>query len=157
MTRSRVFPLVAIALAIPAFVSGCSSTSKNSTVASTTTTSSTAAAAKATGPIAIKMTDMAIAPANSAAAAGDVTFDVTNDGKQMHEIVVIKTDKMAADLGPADAEGQVSETGSQGETGDMEAGASKTLTLKLDKGHYALICNIPGHYAAGMYADLTVS
>lgn len=39
--------------------------------------------------------------------------------------------------------------------GDMEAGASKTLTL--DKGHYALICNIPDHYAAGMFADLTVS
>lgn len=41
--------------------------------------------------------------------------------------------------------------------GDMEAGASKTLTLKLDKGRYALICNIPGHYAAGMFADFTVS
>jgi len=103
------------------------------------------------------MTDMAIAPADSTAAAGDVTFDITNDGKQVHEIVVIKTDKKAADLGPADAEGKVSETGSQGETGDVEAGTSKTLTLKLDKGHYALICNIPGHYAAGMYADLTVS
>ena len=157
MTRSKIIPLVAVALAVPAFVAGCSSTSKNSTVASPTTTSSSAAAAKTAGPIAIKMTDMAIAPADSTAAAGDVTFDITNDGKQVHEIVVIKTDKKAADLGPADAEGKVSETGSQGETGDMEAGTSKTLTLKLDKGHYALICNIPGHYAAGMYADLTVS
>ena len=157
MTRSKIIPLVAIALAVPAFVAGCSSTSNNSTVASPTTTSSTAPAAKTASPIAIKMTDMAIAPADSTAAAGEVTFDITNAGKQVHEIVVIKTDKMAADLGPADAEGKVSETGSQGETGDMEAGASKTLTLKLDKGHYALICNIAGHYAAGMYADLTVS
>jgi uncharacterized cupredoxin-like copper-binding protein len=115
------------------------------------------AAATTAGPIAITLTDMAIAPANSTAVAGDVTFDVTNSGKEVHEVVVIKTDKKAADLGPADAEGKVSENGSQGETGDIEAGASKTLTLKLAKGHYALICNISGHYAAGMYSDLTVS
>ncbi|MEA2312683.1 MAG: hypothetical protein QOE28_2651, partial [Solirubrobacteraceae bacterium] len=35
-------------------------------------------------------------------------------------------------------------------------GAAKALTLNLKPGHYALICNLPGHYTAGMYADLTV-
>ena len=39
---------------------------------------------------------------------------------------------------------------------DLAAGATKTLTLNLKPGHYALICNIAGHYMAGMYADLTV-
>jgi uncharacterized cupredoxin-like copper-binding protein len=157
MTWSRIIPLAAIALAIPAFVAGCGSTSNNSTVASPTTTVSTMTEAKTASPIAITLSDMAITPADVNAAAGEVTFDVTNNGKMAHEVVVIKTDKKAADLGPADAEGKVSETGSQGETGDIEAGASKTLTLTLPKGHYALICNISGHYAAGMYADLTVS
>ena len=37
-------------------------------------------------------------------------------------------------------------------------GANKTkrLTLNLRAGHYALICNIPGHYKARMRADFTV-
>ena len=157
MTRRMTIALAAIALAVPAVATGCSTSAKNSPAASPTTTSTSMAAATTAGPITITLTDMAIAPANSTAVAGDVTFDVTNSGKEVHEVVVIKTDKKAADLGPADAEGKVSETGSQGETGDIEAGASKTLTLKLAKGHYALICNISGHYAAGMYSDLTVS
>jgi uncharacterized cupredoxin-like copper-binding protein len=31
------------------------------------------------------------------------------------------------------------------------------LVLNLRKGHYAVICNDPGHYMAGMHRDLTVS
>ncbi len=27
---------------------------------------------------------------------------------------------------------------------------------RLKKGHYALICNLPGHYQGGMHADFTV-
>ena len=157
MTRRMTIALAAIALAAPALATGCSTSAKNSPAASPTTTSTSMAAATTAGPIAITLTDMAISPADASAAAGDVTFDVTNSGKQVHEVVVIKTDKKASDLGPADSEGKVSEAGSQGETGDIEAGASKTLTLTLAKGHYALICNIAGHYAAGMYSDLTVS
>lgn len=30
-------------------------------------------------------------------------------------------------------------------------------TLDLPAGRYELICNLPGHYAAGMYTELTVS
>ena len=48
------------------------------------------------------------------------------------------------------------ETGNVGETGDLAAGASKSLTLSLPAGHYALICNLPGHYKAGQHTDFTV-
>ena len=48
------------------------------------------------------------------------------------------------------------ESGNVGETGDLKAGASKKLTLNLKPGHYALICNLPGHYKAGQYTDFTV-
>ena len=34
--------------------------------------------------------------------------------------------------------------------------ATETVTLPLKAGHYALICNLPGHYAAGQHADFTV-
>jgi uncharacterized cupredoxin-like copper-binding protein len=27
------------------------------------------------------------------------------------------------------------------------------LTIDLPQGHYAVVCNLPGHYAAGMHQD----
>ncbi len=39
---------------------------------------------------------------------------------------------------------------------DLPVGESKTLELDLEAGKYALVCNLPGHYAAGMFADFTV-
>ncbi len=35
-------------------------------------------------------------------------------------------------------------------------GAASWVTLHLDAGRYELICNLPGHYAAGMFTELDV-
>ena len=43
-----------------------------------------------------------------------------------------------------------------GEIGDAQPGAAKALRLRLTPGHYALICNLSGHYMAGQHADFTV-
>jgi uncharacterized cupredoxin-like copper-binding protein len=121
-------------------------------------------AAAVTGPVAASLGDgpggppnagsMWIALSRSATAAdGKVAFNVKNVGQIVHEFVVIKTDKRANGLGTGQ---RVPEDGNVGETGDVQAGASKSLSLKLKPGHYALICNIPGHYAAGMHADFIV-
>lgn len=90
---------------------------------------------------------------SSTVAQGKVTFDVKNVGRLLHEFVIIKTDKPANGLGTGP---RVPESGNVGETGDVEAGAGKTLSVKLKPGHYALICNIPNHYSAGMHTDFTV-
>jgi uncharacterized cupredoxin-like copper-binding protein len=90
---------------------------------------------------------------SSTVAQGKVKFNVKNVGRLVHEFVVIKTDKPANGLGTGS---RVPEGGNVGETGDVQAGAGKTLSLKLKPGHYALICNIPNHYAAGMHTDFTV-
>lgn len=82
-----------------------------------------------------------------------VTFQVRNVGQLPHEFVVIKTDKSANALGTGQ---RVPEDGNVGETGDVQTGASKTLKISLKPGHYALICNLPGHYSAGMHTDFTV-
>lgn len=42
------------------------------------------------------------------------------------------------------------------ETDELEAGAAGDVTLKLAPGHYALICNLPGHSLGGMHADFDV-
>ena len=84
-----------------------------------------------------------------------ITLAVAAAYQVMHEMVVIKTDTKAGDL-PTNSAGEASEDGSIGEVADLAAGQSKSLTLDMKPGHYALICNLPGHYAAGMYADFTV-
>ena len=65
-----------------------------------------------------------------------------------------------------DCDGQVDEAGSVGEASQacgagagagIEPGAVGWVTLTLQPGSYELICNQPGHYAAGMYSRLTVS
>ena len=39
----------------------------------------------------------------------------------------------------------------------MEPGAVMMLTLDLAPGHYAVVCNLPGHYAMGMHQDFFVT
>jgi uncharacterized cupredoxin-like copper-binding protein len=84
-----------------------------------------------------------------------VTFVVKNSGEFKHELVVIKTSRRASKLPVSGKE--ASEKGAVGEVEDVAAGKSKKLTLNLKKGHYVLICNVPGHYKSGMHADFTVS
>lgn len=95
--------------------------------------------------------------------AGPVTFTVVNEGVKTHEFVVLKTDTQAADFPIVSFEGEKDRIDEDadgenvGETGDMEAGTTKTLTIDLAPGHYALVCNLPGHYRMGMFADFQVT
>jgi uncharacterized cupredoxin-like copper-binding protein len=97
--------------------------------------------------------EYAMTPQPTEISAGTVTFEVKNEGTLVHEMVVIKTDKGAANLG---TDGEADESGAVDEVADLPAGESKTLELDLTAGTYALVCNLPGHYEQGMYADFTV-
>jgi uncharacterized cupredoxin-like copper-binding protein len=103
----------------------------------------------------INLTEMSITPGTVRVSAGKVTFSVKNAGKITHELVVIRTAKAASNLSVSS--GRASEAGHVGETGDMAAGASKKLSLTLTRGHYVLLCNVAGHYQAGMRGTLVVS
>jgi uncharacterized cupredoxin-like copper-binding protein len=167
MTRRTPTILLAAGATSLVLMTGCGSndskdtTSTPAAAAATTTTAATTAdptakaatAAPATGPVKVALNEWKVVPDATVHKAGKVTFDVTNDGKSPHEMVVIKTDKGAGDLGSG---ARVSEAGSAGEAGDIAPGKAKSVTLDLKPGHYALICNIAGHYTAGMYADFTV-
>jgi uncharacterized cupredoxin-like copper-binding protein len=112
-----------------------------------------AAAAAPAHASAVTLSEFNVAPKPTAVASGAVTFNVSNAGKVEHEFVVLKTSKPASDLLKG---GRADEAGNVGEIGSVKPGQTKALKLKLAAGHYALICNLPGHYAAGQYADLTV-
>jgi len=99
--------------------------------------------------------------------AGTVSLRVVNHGALTHELVVLPLPAgQAIGTRPISADGQVDETGSLGEAsrscgageGDgISAGATGWVTLSLQPGRYELLCNLPGHYAAGMYAQLDVT
>ena len=117
------------------------------------TAAAPAAAAPAAHASAVTLSEFNVAPKPAAVAGGAVTFNVSNAGKVEHEFVVLKTSKPASDLLKG---GRADEAGNVGEIGSVKPGQTKALKLNLAAGHYALICNLPGHYAAGQYADLTV-
>jgi uncharacterized cupredoxin-like copper-binding protein len=94
---------------------------------------------------------------------GPVSFIVTNEGTETHEFVVLQTDTPAADFPIVSFEGEKDRIDEDakgvtnvGETGDMDVGTTMMMTLDLKDGHYAVVCNLPGHYRKGMHQDFWV-
>ena len=97
----------------------------------------------------------ALEPSVTSVPAGKTTFNAINDGMMVHELVILQTDKTIQQLTKPD--GRADEATNIKETGDIEAGKSKSITVNLKPGHYWLICNIPGHFAGGMYKEFIVT
>ena len=100
-------------------------------------------------------------PSTNSAKAGQITLEVVNQGRAAHEVVVLRAD-LAVDALLVEANGaKVNESalGQQivGEVEDIGSGQTKSVTLNLSSGRYVLICNLPGHYKAGMVSELTVT
>lgn len=92
--------------------------------------------------------------------AGNVTFDVTNLSRSLvHEMIVVAVENPNAPLPYDYNAGQIpkNQVKMLGETEEMQPNAEKTITIDLKPGAYLLICNVPGHYAAGMWTPLTVT
>ncbi|MFE1749663.1 sulfocyanin-like copper-binding protein [Streptomyces anandii] len=98
--------------------------------------------------------------------AGQVTVRVVNAGTLTHEVIVLPLPAgRAAGERAIGSDGRVSEAGSLGEASrtcgsgageGIASGAASWTTVTLRPGRYELLCNVPGHYAAGMYAELDV-
>lgn len=103
--------------------------------------------------VAVQVDEFSVFPGTQGAPKGKVRFVVTNIGTVEHEFVVIKTAKPAGNLLKGK---EADETGAVGEIDGVPAGQARTLNLVLRPGHYALICNLPGHYKTGQFADFYV-
>jgi uncharacterized cupredoxin-like copper-binding protein len=112
----------------------------------------------------VTLQEFSVLPDSATAPAGEVTFHVTNDGpEEVHEFVIFKTD-LASDALPTAEDGSVDEAGEGveliDEIEDLPVGESQDVTVTLDAGSYALICNIVEsgevHYAVGMRTGFTV-
>ena len=129
--------------------------------------SAPAAGSPAAGAVAVTLQEWAVLPAATSAAAGDVTFQVSNTGPEdVHEFVVLKTDLDAGAL-PTDDTGAVVEAGEGievvDEIEDIPVGESQDVTVSLEAGKYVLLCNIysedeqEAHYELGMRTNFTVN
>jgi uncharacterized cupredoxin-like copper-binding protein len=92
--------------------------------------------------------------------AGNYVFVDHNHGPSSHELVMWKTDLGATQL-PRGADGRVNEDSPKLDSvldsgSSLNPGEVRLLTTSLDPGHYVMVCNLPGHYNAGMRVDITV-
>ena len=103
---------------------------------------------------------MSIRADKTSAKEGPVTFNVTNWSRSVvHEMLVVAVDSPDAPL-PYDFSKQIipeDQVKALGETNELQPNASKSIELTLAPGNYLLVCNVPGHYAAGMVLAFTIA
>jgi uncharacterized cupredoxin-like copper-binding protein len=108
----------------------------------------------------VTVTDYAIS-APSSMPAGKYEVVLVNRGRIPHELVMWNTKLPAAAL-PRSKDGSVDEESSALDSvldsgSSLQPGETRVLFADLTAtGHYALVCNLPGHYRLGMHVDLTV-
>jgi uncharacterized cupredoxin-like copper-binding protein len=123
---------------------GAGETATQATTQATTAATSTAAtttAPAATSPsqgttVAVAESEFKIVLPSTNLKAGKITFDAKNVGKIPHDLAV---------------------KGTSDKTPLIPPGGSAKLTVTLKPGTYELYCTVPGHEAAGMKVNVTVS
>lgn len=103
----------------------------------------------------------------STISGGQTSIVVTNLGWRTHELVIMPLpDGQSAGQRVPGSDGKIDETGSVAEAsnncgagvGDgVRAGAVTWTTVTLKPGRYEFLCNLPNHYADGMYQEVTVT
>ena len=110
---------------------GNETTTEAATTTATTTTTSAATS------VPVSETEFKITLPKSTLAAGSYSFEVANDGKIEHDLVV-------------------KGNGVNAKTPTIAPGKSAMLNVDLKPGTYDVYCSIPGHKQAGMEGKLTV-
>ena len=112
------------------------------------------------GSVDMSKATMGIKLSQSTAPQGVVTFKVTNTSKDtVHEMIVLvlKDPAVPPPYNTGDQRVDEDKAGYKGEVSELEPGKSGSKTLSLHPGKYLLVCNIAGHYAAGMWTEFEVS
>jgi uncharacterized cupredoxin-like copper-binding protein len=155
----RIAVPVVLLFSVGLLAAGCGDDSGTTTVETETTAGGGTAGGAA---LEIKMDDYFFAPKDGQAKVGKTVITAPNVGAVEHEMVLFRTNMNPAKL-PTEADGSVDEekldevAEEGGEIADVEAGDTKSETFDLKPGKYVMFCNLPGHYALGMYGTLTVS
>jgi uncharacterized cupredoxin-like copper-binding protein len=119
------------------------------------TTSATGAPSSSAARIEVRLTEMAIDPNPLRVPVGvPVTFVVRNDGVVEHEFFV----GTKAEQDEHEREMASGDHGHGDTTATVAAGEVKELTMTFTAAGATMAgCHIPGHYPAGMWADIEIS
>ena len=117
-------------------------------------------AAGAVPNIAVAESDFKIQATPATVKGGLVDFTVSNAGPSAHEFLIFRADQAPNAL-PTGSDGRVDESNDQitkvFDSGDNIApNGSKVFHAALTPGNYVMVCNLPGHYMAGMHEAFTV-
>ena len=103
---------------------------------------------------------MSIRTDKSTVKTGEIHFVATNWSRRLvHEMLVVAVENPNAPL-PYDygtAKIPEEKVKALGEVAELEPNEAGTLDVKLAAGSYLLICNVAGHFAAGMVTPFTVT
>ena len=92
--------------------------------------------------------------------SGKTKITSTDSGVAQHELLVFKSD-LAPSAYPVDAAGNIKEEGAGvvlvSDGPNIDPLASQVRSLDLVPGKYLFVCNIPGHFKAGMFTAVTVA
>jgi uncharacterized cupredoxin-like copper-binding protein len=141
---------------------GCGDDDSSTDDDSSAATESSTTTAAATGEtVEIKMGDFYFDPKDATATAGTVSISAPNEGEVEHELVLFKTNLDPAKL-PTDSSGEVdeakleTEATTPGEIEEIAPGDTGEGEFEMTAGKYVMFCNLPAHYAQGMYGSVTV-
>lgn len=107
----------------------------------------------------VELNEWNVIPIVNQSGSGSTVFHVTNAGTLEHELVVFKTGLEIDEL-PLTADGKIDESAGEIigeiEPDELQPGAEATATFALGTGNYILLCNLPGHFQAGMRANFAL-
>ena len=108
--------------------------------------------------VGISLVEFDVIPSVTSAPAEQIDFSVVNDGTTVHNFRVVQTDLAPEDL-PLDGQ-TVDESAFddiEGFAGALRGGEEKIDNADLAAGSYVLFCNVPTHYASGMFVGFEVT
>jgi uncharacterized cupredoxin-like copper-binding protein len=109
---------------------------QTTTAQSSTQATTTAPAKPAATKVPVSEVEFKISLASTDLKAGEITFEAKNDGKIPHDLAI---------------------KGTSDKTELISPGGTAELKVTLKAGKYELYCTVPGHEAAGMKLNITVS
>jgi uncharacterized cupredoxin-like copper-binding protein len=110
------------------------------------------------GALGVTLDEFSVRLAEEQSRAGMVTFSVRNGGNIDHDFVVLRTRRKADELPVTDQQVRLLAPGVRlvDKLTKVRPDSEETLTVRLDPGSYVLVCDVPGHYQAGMRASFRV-
>jgi uncharacterized cupredoxin-like copper-binding protein len=141
LSTRRFAALFAIGAAVAVPVVGCGGSSNDNSTSNAATPPATTGSTGggAGGTVDLTAADYKFDPSDPSVKAGNVTFDLKNQGQTAHSLEI------------EDVNGEDKEL-----EGDVQPGSSGTLTVNLKPGTYEFYCPVDNHKEMGMTGEITV-